>query len=410
MHSKNPLQLLLMLVVLLGLLGCTTTKREIEKIEFTTAYKFSTAIEDKVATDTVPWKYQVSASDYSLKGDYKNAMRHWDLAFSAKAPQPYAPSQKDSIQNLYRMAPAVAYIAEASKATQIVIINEAHHNSAHRVFTTSLLQELYNTGYRNLGLEALGNGKDLDPSLMDRGHPVQKTGFYTKDPQFGNMIRTAIAIGYSVFAYEQTSNVNGKEREIEQAKNITKHIDQKPNEKFLIHCGFAHVLEGEYPRWEKTMAGRIKEYTGLDPLTIDQTIYSERSTPELNKPFLNALEVKETAVLLDKDNKPYRYERGATWADIAVFHPNTTYIDNRPNWLFSNGNKNVSVNLEDIDIEFPVMVLAFKESEDINTAIPVDIAEVARAADSCNLALEEGTYQMVVTNGTTSFAFKQHVN
>lgn len=409
MNSKKIFKILLINIILIGLSSCKESKRVIEKIDFTSEYKFDSEIENKLTKDTVPWKYQISASDYATKGDYKNALIHWDLAYTARKTKAYSQNKIDSINNIYRIEPAIEYISEQSKSNQIIIINEAHHNSLHRFFTKSLLQKLYNNGYRNLGLEALENGENIDSLLMDRKYPIQKTGFYIKDPQFGDLVRTAIQIGYNVFPYEQTTNLNGKEREIEQAKNIQNIIESKPNEKFLIHCGFSHALEGEYPRWEKTMSGRILEYTGINPLTINQTTYSERSKPEFNNPFLSALNLKESSVLINNNEQPYRYERAKTWSDIAVFHPNTQYIDNRPNWLFKNGNKNVSVILKDLEIAFPIMVLAYKKGEDINTTIPIDITEVENKMDNCKLVLKKGDYVIVITNGEESMKFEQIV-
>ena len=83
------------------------------------------------------------------------------------------------------------------------------------------------------------------------------------------------------------------------------------------------------------MAGRLTEYTGINPLTINQVLYSERSKPKYNHPLLKALEIEESSVLIDRNHNPLRYERGDAWTDIAVLHPNTIYIDGRPNWLFN---------------------------------------------------------------------------
>ena len=124
---------------------------------------------------------------------------------------------------------------------------------------------------------------------------------------------------------------------------------------------------------------------------------------------LKALDIKESSVVIDKDNKPLNYQRGKAWTDIAVLHPNTIYIDGRPNWLFENGNKNVSISLTDIQIDFPIMVLAFKKGEDINLAVPIDITEVESKLDNCNLGLKKGDYVIVVTNEKQSFKFEQKV-
>ena len=394
--------------VILLLTSCKGKKRVIEKIDFKTEYKFSSEIEEKVAKDTVPWKYQFSAADYATKGDYKNALIQWDLAMGTMDKN-YTRIQIDSINQKYSKVKATEYIIEQAKKNRVVIINEAHHNSSHRVFTKSLLQNLFDNGYKNLGLEALSNGEHLDSILNNRKYPILKTGHYIKDPQFGNLVRNALEIGYNLFAYENMENGGGKLREIEQAKNIKKIIDSKPTEKFLIHCGFDHALEGTHNSWEKAMAGRLTEYTGINPLTINQVVYSEKSDPKFNHRFLKALDVKEPTILIDKDNNPLKYVRRDAWTDIAIFHPNTEYINERPNWLFENGNKNIPIVLTDIQIEFPVMVLAFKKGEDLNLAVPIDINEVESQTENCNLGLKTGTYDIVVTNGKESVKFEQTV-
>ena len=396
------------LTSILLLNSCKEAERVVHKIEFETTYKFSFDIEDKIAKDTVPWKYQISAADYATKGDYKNALLQWDLAMGGRE-RNFSEAQIDSINNTYHRVKAADYIIEKAKEHQVVIINEAHHNSFHRVFTKSVLKNLFELGYTNLGLEALGNGAYLDSTLNSRKYPVQKTGHYTKDPQFGDLIREALEIGYHLFAYENTGNLNGKPREIEQAKNIERFIKSRPDEKFIIHCGFDHALEGTHQGWEKAMAGRLKEYTGINPLTINQTLYSEKGNPDLNHPFLKALQIKESTVLLDKNNYPLKYERGEAYTDIAVFHPVTQYQNNRPNWLYRQGNEHVSISLDDIQAEFPLLVLAFKKGEDIHQAVPVDITEVSTTGEKCHLGLKKGAYQIVVTNRKESYTFEQEV-
>lgn len=408
MNSKNTFKILLVNIILIGFSSCKESKRVIEKIDFTTEYKSSSEVQDKVAKDTVPWKYQLSASDYATKGDYKNALIQWDLAMGTREKN-FTETQMDSINLKYSKVKAADYIIEQAKKNQVVIINEAHHNSFHRVFTKSLLQKLFDNGYKNLGLEALGNGEYLDSTLNSRKYPILKTGHYIKDPQFGNLVRDALEIGYNLFAYENMEKGSGKPREIEQAKNIERVMNSKPDEKFLIHCGFDHALEGTYKSWGKAMAGRLTEYTGINPLTINQVVYSEKSKPKFNHPLLKAFNIKESSIIIDKNNIPLKYERGDAWTDIVVFHPNTEYVDNRPNWLFENGNKNISITLTDIKIEFPVMVLAFKKGEDINLAVPYDITEVESKTKNCNLGLKNGIYVIVVTNGKQSIKFDQNV-
>lgn len=384
------------------LISCMSQKQNIQSISFKTDYKFNSAIRSKLEKDTTTWKYQAAAADYASKGDHKSSLEQWDLAIGTTE-KSFMKSQVDSINLKYKKVNAIDYIVEQSKNNKIIIINEAHHNAFHRVFTKSLLKQLFDNGYRILALEALSYEDDMDSLQKTRKYPVKKTGDpYIKEPQFGNLVRDAIQIGYKLYPYEtKNDEFNGKLREIDQARNIQKIISTHPNEKFLIHCGFNHVLEGEHSFWEKAMAERLKEYTKINPLTIDQESYSEKSKPEFNDPLLKALKITESSVLLDRNGQPYKYQDEKAYTDITVFHPNTIYYNNRPDWIYKNENEKVTISLKDIAIAFPVMVLAYNKGENINNAIPVDITEV-QSDTKCVLGLKKGDYTIVVTNGNES--------
>ena len=396
------------LIFIISLVSCKEEHGKIEKIDFESTYKFSSEIENTLAKDTTAWKHQFSAADYATKGAYKNALTQWDLAMGSRNLN-YTEKQIDSINLIYKKVNAKNYIIEKAKETKVVIINEAHHNSFHRVFTKSLLKELYDLGYTNLGLESLLPSDSLNQALNKRKYPIFEDGFYIKEPQFGNLVREALEIGYHLFSYDTVTRGNQSLREITQAKNIQKEIESKPNEKFLIHCGYAHVHEGEDESWAVTMAQRLKEYTEIDPLTISQTSYSEKGKAEFNHPLLKAIDINESTILLDLENNPFKHKQNGAYADLAVFHPNTEYINNRPNWLFKNENTNVSINLKDIEIEYPIMVFAFKKGEDIHSAVPIDIAEIKNSTESCHLGLKNGNYEIIVTNGRDSFKFDKKV-
>ena len=269
---------------------------------------------------------------------------------------------------------------------------------------------MFELGYRNLGLEALANGAEKDSLLSDRKYPIHSTGHYVNEPQFGNLVRDALEIGYHVFPYEQTSMINNAEREIEQARYIEEVVKTKPGEKFLIHCGYDHSYEGKHSWWGKAMAEQLKEYTGIDPLTINQTLYDEKGDPKYRHPLAKALDPKESIVLLDAEGKPVQAKSGEAYTDLTLLHPNTQYEDNRPGWVFNGSNIKEEIDLTQFPSMFPVLVMASKEGEDINQAVPVDILEVKDANDKTFLALPKGVYTIVVTNKKQSFKLKKVVN
>ncbi|MFB9053936.1 hypothetical protein ACFFVB_12690 [Formosa undariae] len=396
-----------LLILILLIVSCQQVKKDYEEIDFVNNYKLKSELESSIKSDTVEPDFQSIATDFSLNGEHKIALEYWDLAFKPKLIE-YTQTQFDSINNLYQVIDAEDFIIDKSKDNEIVIINESHHNASHRVFTESLLKKLFENGYTNLFLEALSNGKKKDTLLKSRKYPIVKSGYYTKNPQFGNLIRTALDIGYTIYPYETTGRVGGAQREIDQANNIFEIISENPNKKNLIHCGSGHALEGNVDFFGGlSLAGRLHKLTGIDPLTIDQVFYSEKSTIEKSNIYVNTFDFNKPSVLIDADSNPFSYENNERWIDIVIFHPMTKYINKRPNWLFENGNQNTKINISDLEIEFPIFVLAYKNGEDINTAVPIDIVEVKTKANNCHLALKKGIYTIVATNGKKSIKFEK---
>ncbi|MCU0354937.1 MAG: hypothetical protein MUD08_14550 [Cytophagales bacterium] len=285
-----------------------------------------------------------AATFFSFIGDCRNAHTYFDKGNDL----PGKMNSEDSLRFL-RMKPASArnYIIERSKTEQVVMINEAHHVPQHRVFTLSLLQAMYDNGFRYFGAETLSNlGGILDPNPMDslrkRGYPTLETGYYTVEPQYGELIRAAVKIGFKVFAYEAYKPVP-KEREIGQARNIQKVLLDDPKARILVHCGYAHINEDSLGGvWGKAMAGRFREFTGINPLTINQQTLTERSRPEMENPYYRMMSLTEPSVFLNEKGDVfagYKGEDGVTAYDIRVAHPRTKYVNGRPDWLQMNGQR-----------------------------------------------------------------------
>src|SRR5690606_22540119 len=265
------------------------------------------------------------------------------------------------------------YIIQQSKEARITINNEAHHIASHRTFTRSLLQGLYDNGYRYLGLEAL-----FDSVINDRNYPTIESGYYTSEPEFGNLLSAALKIGFTLFGYEASPGKNGTEREIEQAENIRKFIESNPNGKVLIHCGYAHAYENEYRPWGKAMAGRLKENMNTDPLTIDQTMFLEKSDRQNNHLFLRLNDSTYPVVLMDENSKVFNGFTEPRQTDIVVIHPQTEFTNNRPNWLIA-GKQKYAVPSSKFKNNEPVMVFAYRNNEFEKNGVPADIVEISDA-------------------------------
>ena len=202
----NKLQFVIFVVFFLFFTG-----NSYSQLQFSTSYEFSGDIKTDIENNTTDYgiKVQIGAANYSNSGYFRKAQELFgSRPLSEKSLALFSPDDWESTD-------ARRYILKRSKNERIIVINEAHNNSRHRNFTASLLEGLYKNGYRYLGLEALW----VDSIVNQRKFVVWEDGFYTREPEFGNLITEAIRLGFTVFGYE-ADNKNGEEREQEQVRNI----------------------------------------------------------------------------------------------------------------------------------------------------------------------------------------------
>jgi hypothetical protein len=345
-------------------------------------YKSTAEIESDTSRDNLHF----AAWQFSFIGEYQKSM----IAFD-KAVGNYTDEKLKGLPKHLTPKPALEYILDQSRNYQIVIINEAHHQPLHRVFTESMLEGLYRNGFRYLGLEALAE----DSLINIRKYPLGTDGYYTSEPQFGNLLRKALDLGFTVFGYEAEGN--GSVREKGQAANIYKRLQRDSNAKILLHCGFSHVLEGSVPNWGKAMAGELKTLAGIDPLTIDQVELTEHSLEKHESEYYIPEEGMEQAVVFtDSRGKPVFLNSDSTQTDLQVMHPRTNFEQGRPNWLVRDSFKFYSLDTHLADIKLPCLVRAYRANEDTES-VPMDAVEIA-GPQRKSLILPPGEYQLSITD------------
>jgi hypothetical protein len=373
-----------------------------QTIDFRTYYLTDSI--NVLAKDSNNYKHRI-AEELSYIGEYQYATTTYDE--SGDFIVPYL-SSKDSLYFLQcKPVNALNYISKIAEKEQIIIINEAHRQPYHRVFTTLLLKELYAKGYRYFGGETIN---EWDTLINYRKYPTQNSGCYTKDPLYSEMVRTALEIGFTVFGYESTiydtttkTDKSVSIREMEQAKNIKKILDKDPNAKILIHCGYDHLVETPYRGWGKAMAGRLTEYTGINPFTIDQVELTEHSSLNYENPIFKMINLDYYAVFMDSTGNLFNGSQGSKRYDVCLYHPRTKWVNGRPNWVFENNRNPYFVNRQ-ITIEFPCLVLAYKFNEKFSKTnendnpIPFDIVELKSKDDLKALSLEKGKYAVIIRN------------
>ena len=371
---KTSLFFLLTTVLCFGLEG--------QNFEF---YQNSNDIVSKFKIDS---NYSDAAVNLSMIGDYQRALEIWDQG-QPNAGSDLTLSEKEYLKE-FEIIEAREYILSQAGREKILIINEAHHQPMHRVFTKSLIQELYKKGFRYFGIEGLSNNEKVIEIMNKNKIPLIYSGYYTHEPQFGEMIREALSIGMEVFAYEAKNleNVIGNSREVQQANNIKTILARDTSAKILIHCGWNHIDENYYEGWGKQMAGVLNDIAGINPLTIDQTILSEKSQYKFDNVVWRSRKINEDAVLVKNRNKAFNGFGPKSMHDVRVYHPKTVTEYGRPNWLFTEERFPLFIE-EKIDLLFPCLVFAYLEKEvsvDPN-CIPVDIIELQSSDDIKRKAL-----------------------
>lgn len=248
---------------------------------------------------------------------------------------------------------AIAEIVSRASSTSIVILNEAHSSPRDRAFAWRVAQALRPLGYSILAAETFDNeprqgGKPTVVEQLTRDRFVRlSTGFYTRDPVYAAFLRNALAIGYQPLSYEQNATQRSVERltrrqviearEQAQAENLAAIHRRVPAAKLLIYVGYSHVAEaplsdqnGGEIEW---MAARLKRLTGIDPLTIDQTIVTDRSFETRNSYNLAAAKVGSRDGVLFENGHPLVVGRYSGKVDLQIVHPQRAYRYGRPTWL-----------------------------------------------------------------------------
>ena len=90
-------------------------------------------------------------------------------------------------------------LAQIAANHRLVMIMEDHFVSKHREMIGATLPIFREAGFTHYAAEAIG---EPGASLTSRGYPGVKSGYYTSDPQFGNVLRRALDLNFKVFGYD----------------------------------------------------------------------------------------------------------------------------------------------------------------------------------------------------------------
>jgi hypothetical protein len=331
------------------------------------------------------------AGDYTMAASY--AIKSYDT-LSADVIRVI----NDTITNLKNIqyVPAKNAIISNAAYYQIIMINESPSKPLHRVFTYSLLEDLYKAGYHYLAMDAFNNfsNKCLDSLNIF-------TGYFTNEPVAGELVRKAIQLGFKLIAYEDTlaAEHTNSQRDSVQAENIYRVIKNDPSAKILVHAGYHHISEekiGDYI----PMALWFRKISNLDPFTIDQTGMTEGSEFAYGRKFYDLFNIRfaiSSSSIIYQNKRPFNplEEKGY---DIIVMHPATTYQHNRPSWLSFYSDRKATLIQPTAKMLF--FVQAYYENEYsadlLNYIIPADQTYITNRDGYYCLYLKKGKYKIVM--------------
>ncbi len=283
---------------------------------------------------------------YSDKGYYDEVSQYFAFAGDYRTALQYLVKSYDSVDDatrrkIYKTAagllnvvhvPAAGYIHLMAKNRRVTMINEAFAKPLHRAFTMSLLAGFYRMGYRYLAMEMLNNFANQRLSSVG-----MHSGYYVGEPVAGELMRSAIAMGYTLVSYEDTlaSVHNANVRDSVQAANIYHVLQLDSTAKILVHASFAHISKKPGPEGQIPMALAFWHMSGIEPLTIDQTDMTEESNFGYGRVIYQAYTTKytitEPSIALINNNPVNVTDKDLY--DLCVIHPPTKYTDGRPTWM-----------------------------------------------------------------------------
>jgi hypothetical protein len=265
-------------------------------------------------------------------GDYDGAADAFSIAQPAQdddGPSPLAGN--------YTLKPAADVILDMAKSRKAVFFNEAHSAPITRTLTIELLAKLREEGFNYFAAETL---YDTDRDLQKRGYPTPKTGFYVDEPLYGEMVRSAIKLGYKVVAYDVENAGVGDARERAGADSLYSQVFKKdPKARLVVNAGFAHVQKSGKYLGGSSIGEFFAKISGIDPLTIEQTMLIQHARPDQDHAYylavMQALHPQQPSVFVAPDGKAWTLKPGKY--DMSVFFPQYDVVKQRPSWLTLGG-------------------------------------------------------------------------
>jgi hypothetical protein len=302
---------------------------------------------------------------------------------------------------------AMAAILQRAADARVVILNEAHNVSGHRAFAAQVMRALRPLGFDVFAAETFTPPQEApapDIAAYRRGTPFYASyGYYTFDPVYAEAVREAARLGYRFAAYEQAWDQSAPDdapaleqiarREQAQADNLIRRVlDADPAARVFVFCGYSHAMEkpGRGGTW---FAARLKEATGIDPLTIEQSGNWPATRAENDPAHVSAVldRFAPTApITVSKEGLSFGSTTYAGQMDLSVFHPRLAPVSGRPGWLAADPERRaVEVHVPAFD---GVALLQTMWAGEGSAGVPADQFLLTPGQSRATLFLHPGSY------------------
>ncbi len=320
-----------------------------------------------------------------------------------------------------RPVDAREHIIELTKNEKALFFNEYPDHPQNRAFVSTMLDDFFAAGFTYFFLEDVVAS---DKELNNRAYPVINSGYYVKDPVYGDLIRQAMQKGFEIVSYEPTKAQVEKAMSIikrtakfsdpallrqtakdwARAMNINRIYKKNPTAKIVVLTSRGNIKEVNSNGF-KTMASWFQTFTKIDPLTIDQRTFTEKCKSD-EDPLYGIRTVKEPTIFFYKNNAFVKQEENTItestgkFVDLQIYFPRSSFRNDRPTWLEMDGYRlHQEVNPDKYGMSTPCMIMAFKKDEDMTFAVPMDAIEVGNTGTRISLLLPIGSYTLLLNDG-----------
>jgi hypothetical protein len=352
---------------------------------------------------------QLLATFYTFAGRYDKAAGMYPVFSHAAAVEALAKTNPR-----LRFIDAASAISAMARTRQAVFVNENHGAPITRLLPLELLPRLRAEGYKYLALETLNRSASsialvdsdsncislVDKDLCRRGYGLDRveTGIYSHEPVYGELIRTALSLGFRLVAYDVFDAKDDDARDQGQASNLAKVFKGDPSGKMIVLGGFDHVAKED-----ANMAAVFKRMTNIDPLSVDQADLLGLD-PKLWGPHSGV--PRDRASVAFVGDMPLSSRPGAM--DISVYRPPYSNDRATAKWLTLDGARQ-PVAMPRLCNAYPCLLSARREGEP--ESVPEDRLYLDRRG-SAFLYLSPGHYVLTAAteqgHSATSLVVTKH--